>query len=137
MSLEGVHPQSGGTVTITLLNHKLRSVIKNNNQGQILEVQKVLPDILKHPYRIFQGLKRNDEEPYNVDDIGCGAYCYCGIPETAYDFHGNPWPPWKGEVFVVFVTDEFVAYQWYWCKCDEKDSNLPTNHETRFRRPAL
>lgn len=137
LSLEGVNPITGDKVAITLSNHKLSSMVKNKNQCQLFDTKRVLPEILNQPYRIFEGLKRNEDEPYNADDIGYGAYCYCGIPKTAYDCHGKPRPPLKGEVFVAFVTDEFVAYQWYWCKCDEEDSNLPTNHETRFRRQAL
>jgi len=40
-------------------------------------------------------------------------------------------------VYLVFVNEEGVAYNWRWEKCDADDLTLPIDHATRFRKRIL
>lgn len=68
---------------------------------------------------------------------GVGWRCYCGIPEFAYHSDGTERRPYPGQVYLVFVNDEGVAYNWRWEKADPDDPNLPQNFETRFKTRLL
>ena len=50
---------------------------------------------------------------------------------------GTPIRPYAGQIYLVFVNDENVAYNWRWEKSDESDLRLPRDHDTRFRRRLL
>jgi hypothetical protein len=43
----------------------------------------------------------------------------------------NPDP---NQVFLVFVNDEGVAYNWRWEAADMESGNFPKAHETRFKK---
>ena len=92
-----------------------------------------VPLTLKKPNAVFEGLRRDEDE----DPDGCGWRCYCAVPPYAYRLNGQRIPPWPGEVFLVFVNHDDVAYLWYWDKCDPDGPALPAAHETRFKRRAL
>jgi hypothetical protein len=83
---------------------------------------------LLHPRALFRGVR--DLEREIAED---GWLCYVAIPSHAYDHKtGKKYPAWLGEVFMVFVTEERVVYNWYWCKCDGRESHLPADYENRF-----
>jgi hypothetical protein len=50
---------------------------------------------------------------------------------------GSEAPPWPGQVFLVFVNDEGVAYNWRWEKSDPSDPYVPEGHSERFRKRLL
>ena len=59
--------------------------------------------------------------------------CYAGTPETAYDHRrGDARPAWEGEVFLVFVNDDRIVYNWRWEKADSRYRDRPLNFEQRF-----
>ncbi len=132
LTVKGKDPRGSTPRAITVSNHKLRAAARRS-VGQMKECQFVLPMVLQEPTAIFEGLKRAADEPYT----GCGWFCYCGVPRTAYGRDGTAREPWPNEVFLVFVTDEFVAYNWYWCAAAPDDPNLPDEHGTRFRKRLL
>lgn len=55
----------------------------------------------------------------------------------AYRRDGAEVEPWKGEVLLVFVSEEMVAYNWYWTKADPENPDLPENFTVRFKERAL
>jgi hypothetical protein len=55
----------------------------------------------------------------------------------AYDKQGKEINPYPGEVFLVFINAERVAYNWYWDNCDPDDVTLPRGHAARFRERLL
>jgi hypothetical protein len=65
-----------------------------------------VPLILQKPTAIFQGLTRDEDE----DRRGYGWRCYCAIPENSYQSDGTAGFPYPGQVYLVFVNDEGVAY---------------------------
>jgi len=92
-----------------------------------------VPMILQRPTAIFEGIRRDEDE----DRQGFGWRCYCGIPDQGFLQDGTPVRPFPGQLYVVFVNDERVAYNWRWEKADSDNPRLPRDHETRFRKRLL
>ena len=85
------------------------------------------------PTAVFEGLRRDeDEEPKGV-----GWRCYCGVPDCSYRRDGTETAPYPNRVYLVFVNDEGVAYNWRWEKADTDKAKLPVDHLTRFKRQLL
>jgi hypothetical protein len=59
------------------------------------------------------------------------------LPEHSYRSDGSSAPPYFGQVYLVFINDERVAYNWRWEKADPDNLNLPIGHETRFKQRLL
>ena len=83
--------------------------------------------------RPIEGLRQDEDE----DRKGVGWRCYCGIPEHAYLRDGTAIRPYVGQVYLVFVNDERVAYNWRWEKADPENPRFPINHPARFRSQVL
>ena len=66
----------------------------------------IVPMILEQPTAIFEGLRQDEDE----DRHGYGWRCYCGIPEHAYHSDGTERPAYPGQIYLVFVNEERVAY---------------------------
>ncbi len=89
--------------------------------------------ILEQPTAIFEGLRRDEDE----DKWGSGWRCYCGRPTQSYRSDGSVSPPYPGQIYLVFVNDERVAYNWRWKKADLDRPNLPAGYLSRFRLQLL
>ena len=98
-----------------------------------METGFIVPEILQHPTAIFEGLTKDDDE----DRRGVGWRCYCGIPSKSYRTDGVAQNAFPGQIFLVFVNQEAIAYNWRWEKCDQADFRLPENHSQRFKRRLL
>jgi hypothetical protein len=107
--------------------------VGRRSMGHAKECGIILPAILQHPTAIFEGLRQDEDE----DRRGYGWRCYCGIPEHAYHSDGTSRGPYPGQVHLVFVNDEGVAYNWRWERAADDDPNLPVNYEARFRKRLL
>ena len=132
LSVAAIHPQTGKTVNL-LLSHAKLQAISRRSRGQILECAELVPMALQEPSAIFRGLRREHDEPHQ----GCGRLCYCGVPSKAYSKDGQQLPPWPGEVFLVFVSEDDVVYNWYGTKCDPDDANLPKNFSVQYRERLI
>ena len=71
------------------------------------------------------------------DRWGYGWRCYCGLPERSYRQDGSATPPYRGQVYLVFINDERVAYDWRWETADAENLSLPMGHQTRFKQRLL
>lgn len=89
--------------------------------------------ILQKPTAVFEGLRRDEDE----DRRGYGWRCYCGVPDHSYRVDGTEGPPYPGQVYVVFVNSDGIAYNRRWEKCDSEDPRLPENYRARFRKKLL
>lgn len=101
--------------------------------GAAKEAAFILPTVLQNPVAIFEGLRRDEDE----DRWGAGWRCYVGLPDRAYRPDGSETAPWPGKVFLVFINEERVAYNWRWEKCDPADHTLPVGYTDRFTRKLL
>jgi len=132
LAVRAVHPRDGKPFSIQVSYAKLQAA-RRRSLGQVLEAAHLVPEVLQKPLAVFQGLRREADEP----ERGENWLCYCGRPARAYHANGRPRPPWPGEVFLVFVNDERIAYNWYWTEADPKDANLPLDHSVRFKERVL
>jgi len=122
-----------GSKCEVLISFDRMQTVARRSMGQAKECGHVLPAVLQGPTAIFEGLRWDEDE----DRQGYGWRCYCGIPEFAYHADGTERPPYLNQVYLVFVNDDRVAYNWRWEKADPDDPRLPENHEERFKRRVL
>jgi hypothetical protein len=133
LTLLAYEPSDGTQSCEVLVSFDRMQAVARRGLGHTKECGLIVPSILQNPSAIFEGLRRDEDE----DRRGVGWRCYCGIPEHSYRSDGTESRPYPGQVYLVFVNDERVAYNWRWDKADPKDLNLPLNHETRFKRRLL
>ena len=132
IKIEAVDPKDGTPCEVTISFDRMQA-IGRRSMGQAKECAYIVPMILQHPTAIFEGLRRDEDE----DRAGYGWRCYCGVPDHAYRADGTRINPYPGQVYLVFVNDEKVAYNWRWELADPEDPRLPTDHKTRFRSSLL
>jgi hypothetical protein len=132
LTISAINPIDGTMMEVLISYNRIQSVGRRSI-GQALECGQIMPYILQHPKAIFEGLRRDEDE----DRSTTGWLCYCGIPERAYTQDGQAIKPYKKQVYLVFVNDDKVAYNWRWEKADPSDPRVPQDHENRFRRRVL
>jgi len=130
--LDAINADDGKLFKIQVSFDRMQAVARRS-LGHASECGYILPVILQKPTAIFEGLRHDDDE----DRRGVGWRCYCGVPSNCYRPDGTVAPPYPRQVFLVFVNEDRVAYNWRWEKADEKDGNLPINHAERFKRRLL
>jgi hypothetical protein len=119
-----------GTMGEVQISFDRMQTVGRRSMGHAKECGIIVPAILQAPSAIFEGLRRDEDE----DPWGCGWRCYCAIPENSFRPDGSPAPTYRGEVYLVFVNVEKVAYNWRWDKADPDCLYLPVGHEGRFKR---
>lgn len=132
LSVQALSPDDGAICEI-FISHDRMQAVGRRSLGHAKECGYIVPAILQSPTAVFEGLRRDEDE----DRTGAGWRCYCGIPEHAYHRDGAQTRPYRGQVYLVFVNDDAVAYNWRWEKADPDDAALPENHQTRFRKRLL
>ena len=132
LAVQAVNPVDGKPFSVQISHAKLQAV-RGRSIGQVLEAAYTVPEVLQSPSAVFKGLKREADDPPQ----GENWLCYCGRPSHAYQADGKPREPWPGEVFLVFVSDELIVYNWYWVEVDPENANLPLDHSVRFRERVL
>ena len=132
LCLQAVDPETGSTCQVQI-SHARMQVVATRGMLQASECGYIVPHILQCPTAIFEGLRKDEDE----DPGGVGWRCYCGIPQCAYHPDGSKRDPYPNKVFLVFVNDEQVGYNWRWERADPDDLELPEDHETRFKQRLL
>lgn len=132
LTLDAVNPTDGSNQTVQISYQRMQA-LGRRSMGHTKECACIVPMILQKPSAIFEGLRRDEDD----DRWGCGWRCYCGVPDTAYTTDGTQRPPYQGQVYLVFINDEHVAYNWRWEKADPDNPCLPVDHEKRFKRRLL
>jgi hypothetical protein len=132
LRIEAVNPRDGKRCEV-LISHARMQAVATRSMGHAKECAYIVPEILQSPTSTFEGLRREEDE----DPRGVGWLCYCGIPLKSYRADGSEGKPYHGQVYLVFVNDEGVAYNWRWEKADPDDPRLPIDHEARFKTRLL
>ena len=128
LKLNACNPE-GGVCEIQISYDRMQAVGRRS-MGHAKEAAFVVPMILQSPTAVFEGLRRDEDE----DRRGYGWRCYCGLPDRAYRADGSERQPYAGQVYLIFVNDEGVAYNWRWESADPDNPELPVNHSSRFQR---
>ncbi len=129
LQLDALDPVTRAQTTVQISFDRMQTVARRS-MGQASECGRTVPYILQNPTAVFEGLTDDRDE----DRRGVGWRCYCGIPEQAFNTDGSTRRPYKDQVFLVFVNDEGVAYNWRWEHAALDDLELPINHSTRFKK---
>jgi len=132
IQLEAYDPETQGK-TVVHVSHSRMQAVATRSLGHAKECGFLMPQILLSPTAVFEGLKEDEDE----DQRGAGWRCYCGVPDKAYYSDGASRSPYPGQVFLVFINDEKIAYNWRWEKADPENLELPKNHIQRFRKKLL
>ncbi len=66
-----------------------------------------------------------------------GWLCYVERPSQCFEDDGRSVAPRPDRVFLVFVNDESVAYNWYWYAFDAAQPTFPEGHAERFKEQLL
>jgi hypothetical protein len=131
-SLDAIDPNDGGKWQVLLPDGKM-DYVASQGHGAAMELADTVRWTLLHPRAVFRGVRDLEAEIAEDDWL-----CYVGVPGHAYDHKtGMKRAAWPGEVFMVFVTDERVVYNWYWDECDPRESHLPADYENRFLEKVL
>jgi hypothetical protein len=105
VALEAVSPKDGKPWEVRISMARIEAIGKRT-KGQVMERAYVVPQVLKAPTAIFEGLRKDEDEPRE----GNGWLCYVGTPKVAYAPDGREMPPWERKVFLVFLNQDRVAY---------------------------
>jgi hypothetical protein len=133
ITLLAIEPKDGTLTCQVQVSFERMQAVGRRSMGHARECGFIVPMILKTPTAIFEGLRRDEDE----DRWGYGWRCYCGLPEQSFRLDGSAGPPYTGQVYLVFVNDERVAYNWRWEKADADDPRLPIGYQTRFKQRLL
>lgn len=133
LTLQALNPEDGQLTAEVQISFDRMQAVGRRSLGHAKECGYIVPMILQKPTAIFEGLTRDEDE----DRRGYGWRCYCGIPEYSYHSDGTPGRPYPGQVYLVFVNDERVAYNWRWEKAGPDEPALPIDHATRFKKRLL
>ena len=133
ITLPAIEPKDGTLTCKVQISFNRMQVVARRSLGHAKECGEIVPSILSSPTAIFEGLRRDEDE----DREGFGWRCYCGIPDQGYRQDGTETRPYPGQVYLVFVNDEAVAYNWRWEKADPDNPRLPLDHTTRFKQQLL
>jgi hypothetical protein len=122
VTIRGINPFTREEWDIRISHARMDSVAKRS-LGQLKELAHTLPEVLRYPTAVFQGVREDGERDW---------LCYCGQPSHAYDgATGSKKRAYLGEVYLVYVNADRVAYNSRWDKCDPDDIRLPCNYEDR------
>jgi hypothetical protein len=133
LTLQAINPDDGKLTAEVQISYERMQTVGKRSMGHAKECGIIVPMILKNPTAIFEGLTKEEDE----DRRGYGWRCYCGIPDESYHTDGTTGRPHPGQVYLVFVNDQQVAYNWRWEKADPDNPKLPLGHATRFRKCLL
>ena len=122
---------TGEPLTVRITRHKL---LQRARLGKWMmnEVTVTVAEILDQPDAIFEGIRQEEDE--HKGPGGAGWWCYVGVPSTRFVNDGAGGRKLKpSELFLVFVTDEHVAYNFRWEEVDSCHDWLRADHPDRFR----
>ena len=118
-----------GLARVVFVRVKKAQATARAGMGATRELAFTVPFALQNPTAIFRGVREEGESQW---------LCYCSVPADAYDFKThNKRGAWPGQVFLVFVDDDGIVYNWRWEKAHPEDAKLPTDFENRFEQKVL
>lgn len=131
-SVDAVDPHDGKLWEL-LISEKKAKWTAAQGEGRTKELCHTVRGVLSSPSAIYRGVRFAE---LDVDDDSW--FCYVGRPRQAYDHKtGKAVPAWENEVFLVFVNEDRVVYNWSWYTSDTDNPALPLGHEARFAEKVI
>lgn len=109
LCIEAFDPASRQPCLVQFSQRRLMTIAKWGLWA-VKEASEIVPTILQNPRVVFEGLRRDEDE----DPRGVGWRCYCGKPSKKFIKDGSEANADPNQLFLVFVNDEGVAYNWRW-----------------------
>jgi hypothetical protein len=126
--IEALDPNTGKTRHLYVRQAKIQATAKRG-MGPARELAYVVPWAVQNPSAIFRGVREEGESQW---------LCFVARPQDAYDYKtGERRAPWLGQVFLVFVDDDRIIYNWRWDKADLNQPDLPLDYVDRFEERLL
>jgi hypothetical protein len=123
-------------LVVMIHEDRLRGIVRRRNLADAYTAEHTLPETLRSPDAIFEGLRFDEDEPHNCDNQGW--LCYAKRPARRYNSDGSAFDPPKRRIFLAFVNADRIVYNWTWAEADEKalalGTYLPDDYETRFEK---
>ena len=121
----------GPPFTVKVTRQRLR-FLAQSGAWRVEEATQTVGEVLNRPLAIFAGIRQEDDE--NKGPNGVGWWCYAGVPSTRFLQGGSVRTAKSDEIFLVFVTDEFVAYNSRWELASPRPEWFQDGYLERFRR---
>jgi len=133
LTLQALDPITGKLTAEVQISYDRMQAVGRRSLGHAKECGYTVPAILQGPTAVFEGLRQDEDE----DPRGVGWRCYCGIPEHSFRRDGTEAAPYSNQVYLVFVNEDGIAYNWRWEKADADKPTLPLGYQDRFRKQLL
>jgi hypothetical protein len=103
--------------------------------GAALELAHTVRATLRQPHGVYRGVCDYEED----GDGDENWFIFGAVPSGAYDLKtGKLVPVWKGEVFLVFLDEDWIVRWWHWTDADPKNNRRPKGFDRgRFRETLL
>lgn len=99
----------------------------------------LVDNVLTHPKAIFRGIRFEEDEKHSC--YSPGWLCYCGYPPNDFRLPCEETVPPARKVFLVFVNEDQIAYNWGWERADfdawDAGKYLPVNYQNRFKEQII
>jgi len=122
---------------VVIRDQRIQGILDRGNKADAYTAAYTLSETLKNPDAIFEGLKRDDDEPRG-SDTSSGWLCYVHRPARRYNDKGGADATPNGWLFLAFVNDDQIVYNWTWEKADTnaltRGEYLPDDYEHRFAK---
>ena len=138
--IEAVNPEGSNKPSLNLIPAQVAiDHVRNlGYMGAIKVAAELMPYTLKYPTSIFEGLRPPDDK---YSGKSPGWLCYCSRPTCDYAGSGEPCNAEPHKVFLVFVNEDQLIYNWRWENADIaalcNKEYLPKDYVTRFRKRCL
>jgi len=134
-----VNPETGKTdFAVTLSESRIKHLAKRGSKADLMRVT-LVDNALLYPKAIFRGIRFEEDEQHSCHSPGW--LCYCGYPPNDFRFQGEVTDPPARKVFLVFVNEEQIVYNWGWERADfdawDVGKYLPINYQNRFKEQII
>jgi len=122
ITVKGKNPSGKGEREFKISERRLQNVLKGATHHKFLDAY-LIKEVMESPILIFKGLERTNQWK---------GLCYIGKPENRYHDQNTttPFPP--GFLFMVFIDENSIIFDWRVEKCDPVNHKYPEKAQSRF-----
>lgn len=134
-----INPETGKLdLMVTFDIGRIKNLARRERKADIMRAA-LVDNALAYPKAIFRGIRFEEDEQHSCSSPGW--LCYCGCPPIDFRFSGEETAPPPRKVFLVFVNENKIIYDWRWELSDfdawDKGQYLPANYQNRFQEQVI